>query len=290
MNWYWVENNERRGPVNDDALESLVSSGRVGPDTLVWREGFAAWTPWRQARPAPAPAPPPPAAPAPPKPAPVEDPDPGKTVALSSAVLLAQAETDRKASAPAKPAVPRGMCTQCRRSFPKDELLRFENDRICAECKPVYLQRLKEGVRPATSLVYAGFWVRFGAKFVDGLILGVPCLGILFLFLPRFTAGVAGPNANIGVTCLIELVLYGLSALYSIWFVGRFGATPGKMAFKLKIVRADGSALTYGRAFGRFFAEMLSGLTFYIGYIMAAFDEENRALHDRICDTRVVRA
>jgi uncharacterized RDD family membrane protein YckC len=28
----------------------------------------------------------------------------------------------------------------------------------------------------------------------------------------------------------------------------------------------------------------------FIGYLMAAFDDQKRALHDRICDTRVVRA
>jgi uncharacterized RDD family membrane protein YckC len=39
---------------------------------------------------------------------------------------------------------------------------------------------------------------------------------------------------------------------------------------------------------GRFSAEILSGLIFYIGYIMVAFDSEKRALHDRICNTRVI--
>jgi len=38
----------------------------------------------------------------------------------------------------------------------------------------------------------------------------------------------------------------------------------------------------------RFFATMLSQLTLYIGYIIAAFDDEKRSLHDHICDTRVV--
>jgi len=47
--------------------------------------------------------------------------------------------------------------------------------------------------------------------------------------------------------------------------------------------------ITYGRATGRCFAEILSGMICYIGYLMAAFDEEKRALHDRICNTRVVK-
>jgi uncharacterized RDD family membrane protein YckC len=54
-------------------------------------------------------------------------------------------------------------------------------------------------------------------------------------------------------------------------------------------VRADGGRLGGWRAFARYWAEQVTGLTFFAGYVMAAFDEEKRALHDFICDTRVVR-
>jgi uncharacterized RDD family membrane protein YckC len=62
------------------------------------------------------------------------------------------------------------------------------------------------------------------------------------------------------------------------------------MAMGLKVVRADGSPVSIGLAFGRYFAKMLSGFILLIGYIMAAFDAQKRALHDMICDTRVIRA
>ena len=61
------------------------------------------------------------------------------------------------------------------------------------------------------------------------------------------------------------------------------------MAFGLKVVAPDGSRISYMRALGRFFAEIVSGLTFSIGYIMAGFDSQKRSLHDRICATRVIR-
>ena len=78
--------------------------------------------------------------------------------------------------------------------------------------------------------------------------------------------------------------------MYETWFVGRWGATPGKMACGMKVVRADGSKVTYLRAFGRYWGKALSRLTFMIGYVIALFDQEKRALHDWICDTRVVQA
>jgi uncharacterized RDD family membrane protein YckC len=60
------------------------------------------------------------------------------------------------------------------------------------------------------------------------------------------------------------------------------------MALSLKVVRADGSKVSYMRAFGRAAAEIVSGILLLIGYIIAGFDDEKRALHDRMCDTRVV--
>jgi uncharacterized RDD family membrane protein YckC len=62
------------------------------------------------------------------------------------------------------------------------------------------------------------------------------------------------------------------------------------MACKLKIIVADGSRVSYLRAFGRHFAKYLSAMILLVGYIMAAFDDQRRTLHDRICETRVVRA
>jgi uncharacterized RDD family membrane protein YckC len=71
--------------------------------------------------------------------------------------------------------------------------------------------------------------------------------------------------------------------------VGKYGATPGKMALGLRIVSSSGEPVTYVKALARFFAEMVSAIICYIGYIMAAFDEQRKALHDQICDTRVIR-
>ena len=90
------------------------------------------------------------------------------------------------------------------------------------------------------------------------------------------------------VQLVFQIVYFAVYGAYSIFFVGKYGATPGKMACKIKVVDETGAKIGYGRATGRFFAEFLSGLLCYIGYIMVAFDEEKRALHDRICNTRVI--
>ena len=45
MKWYYAEGGKQIGPVDESALDDLVRQGVVRDDTLVWREGMAAWQP-----------------------------------------------------------------------------------------------------------------------------------------------------------------------------------------------------------------------------------------------------
>ena len=102
--------------------------------------------------------------------------------------------------------------------------------------------------------------------------------------------GGGSPSAGLVFVTIIQVILsVALYSGYDTFFVGKYAATPGKMALGLMVVRSDGSRLTYWRAFARFWAEILSRITIGIGYIIAGFDDEKRTLHDHICDTRVVK-
>lgn len=171
-------------------------------------------------------------------------------------------------------------------------MIDYEGQWVCAACKPVYFQRLAEGGVVPGTMFYGGFWIRAGAKIIDWLILwGVNmalgfALGALGAMLARTTNNEAfSIMATLGAL-LIQLVV-GLG--YSTFLIGKYGATLGKMACGLKVVTADGGDVTYARALGRAAAEILTGCTCYIGYIVAAFDDEKRTLHDHICSTRVIR-
>jgi len=83
-------------------------------------------------------------------------------------------------------------------------------------------------------------------------------------------------------------LIFGGVVFYMAFMHSRYGATLGKMAVGIRVITLDGRNPSFWRAFGRVFAEYLSSLCLYIGYIMAGFDEEKRALHDHICGTRVV--
>lgn len=148
-------------------------------------------------------------------------------------------------------------------------------------------------------LVYGGFWLRFVAKFIDGLILGIVgfiLAGVLMKdlipLMEQMDPNNPDPEQVMQIIAIyLKVWFYNQIILlaYNWFFLAKFEATPGKLALGLRIVRADGSKLSHGRILGRFFAEKLSALVLYIGYIIAGFDDEKRAMHDMICDTRVVR-
>lgn len=146
---------------------------------------------------------------------------------------------------------------------------------------------------------YGGFWRRLVAKVIDGFITGVLSWIILLplLFALLGTAGMLAPGAQATPEQMVAVLTFQLISIcvqvaigltYSIFFLRKYAATPGKMVLGLKVYRADSSRLSVGRIAARYFAEWLSWLIFLLGYIIAAFDPEKRALHDRIADTRVV--
>jgi uncharacterized RDD family membrane protein YckC len=173
-------------------------------------------------------------------------------------------------------------------------MARFGDRLICPACKDSYAQKLREGVAPAVAVTYAGFWIRFLAVLIDGIILFIVDTILELSVLGTSSTQIAANPADIGAAMskvgLIWLITLGVQCTYETFFIGKMGATPGKMALGLKVIRADGSPVDYPRAAGRFFAKILSTIILFIGYIMAGFDSQKRALHDMICDTRVIKA
>jgi uncharacterized RDD family membrane protein YckC len=195
-------------------------------------------------------------------------------------------------AAPASSTAQPHFCSQCGRQFPSEELVRFGAATVCANCKDLYAQLLRETGQVSGTRVYAGFWIRFGAILIDGIALWIVNFAIQTI---TGTARIVSPG-DIGslprIMGLIGISFFlstAVSMFYEAFFLVQYGATPGKMVFKLKVITPDGGPISWGRAIGRFFARYLSTITLMIGYIMAGFDSEKRALHDYIAGTRVIR-
>ena len=137
---------------------------------------------------------------------------------------------------------------------------------------------------------YGGFWIRVLAWIVDGVILTV--FGGLLTFGVGILAGALGsraPALQIYLLPITWAVTLFLPALYLVFGWARSGRTFGKMACGLRVVHEDGGQLGFGGAIVRLIGYMLSSLIFCIGYLMVAFTDRKRGLHDMLAGTVVVR-
>ncbi len=129
-----------------------------------------------------------------------------------------------------------------------------------------------------------GFWPRLGAYVLDQVALIM--LSYLIFGIPvRVNATTFDLSQLFGMRFLYDTIL---STVYYVGLNGYFGATLGKMVIGAKIVNLDGSKIGFLKAFLRMLASFLSGIIFCIGYLMVAFREDKRGLHDLIVGTRVI--
>jgi uncharacterized RDD family membrane protein YckC len=149
----------------------------------------------------------------------------------------------------------------------------------------------------APVVTYGGFWRRFVALIIDSLILYIVTAPLSLLFNVPMWALMRGDQPTTADLAALMGSMMGLAALSSLIHWLYFAlmesspkqATLGKMALNLRVTDQQGRRISFGRATGRFFAKIISGLTFLIGYLMAAFTERKRALHDMIAGTLVVK-
>jgi uncharacterized RDD family membrane protein YckC len=162
----------------------------------------------------------------------------------------------------------------------------------------------------ASHRAYAGFGARLGAKILDGLI-------VVAMMIPAIVIGVvlvrialddcfSVPNSDgtssiecpdgalkagplLGAIAIYIIGALAALAIYCRW-VGR-GQTPGMKATGIRVVDAQTSApIGTGRAVGRYFASILSGIPCYLGYLWMLWDADKQTWHDKMVNSVVVRA
>jgi uncharacterized RDD family membrane protein YckC len=120
----------------------------------------------------------------------------------------------------------------------------------------------------------AGFWLRFGAWFMDGFIVGAAS-EILDFALHRAIASVLGLVLAIG---------------YYVYFEGGpRGAALGKQFMNIRVVDIHtGDPIGYPRAFVRWISHILSAIVLLLGYLWFFWDSENQCWHDKLAGDVVV--
>lgn len=121
--------------------------------------------------------------------------------------------------------------------------------------------------------MYASVWKRFFAFLIDAVV-----FVILFWVLAQLM-----DNASVSLVLLVIIWLY-----YALLESSPLQASFGKIIVGIKVVDRRGRRLTFWQATERIFSKLVTNVTFYFGFFIAAFDKKKRTLHDRISHSAVV--
>jgi uncharacterized RDD family membrane protein YckC len=119
----------------------------------------------------------------------------------------------------------------------------------------------------------AGFWQRFGAALLDGIMLGIVNAILTGVF--------KGAGYAIGIL---------ISVAYFTYFEGgATGQTVGKRALGIRVIGfEDGAPLGYGRGFIRWISRYLSAIPLFLGYFWMLWDPQKQTWHDKLSTAVVV--
>jgi len=294
MTWYYVNNGEAAGPISDEELLSRLRLGSILPTTLVWRSGMSEWQAASKIV---------------------------ATISVRQPVLEPTAASTPSAYVDAPPeltsgtppVLPHFFCTYCGAIIPADQLVRIGGRNVCAACKPIYVQKVSEGLDapvkapvignvPATFAVtpendLADPFLRLVGYILDLLFIGVPLMIVYLIVVALGMTVIISKNPGAGAAVGFGAIIMAFIGFAFFWvffywtfFIGKTGATPGMKIMKIKMVRADRTRVSYGQAFGRaLLLYVVNAFTMGLTNITAFFDREKRTVVDMICQTRVVR-
>jgi uncharacterized RDD family membrane protein YckC len=255
-NWFYAVGGQQQGPVTLAVLRGWLAAGQIQSEDLVWREGMPSWLSASTV------------------------PELADAVPVSAQPAVATPAWNAGGAAAA------GFATGGAYGGPPPE-------------GQIGYYNAAQGYGVSTN--YAGFWYRFVAYIIDYIVLYIPS----FLIQSVLTAGVQsvssssggarpGPGgvppavfALMGVSFAISMTMGWL--YYALMETSSKQGTLGKMAMGIIVTDMQGKRLTFGRASGRFFGKLLSGIICCVGYMMAGWTEKKQALHDQLAGTLVVR-
>lgn len=116
---------------------------------------------------------------------------------------------------------------------------------------------------------------RFAAILLDSIFINIIC-GFIY-----------GITESFVVYYLLNF--FGTFLYYGICEGSSMSATLGKKICGIVVLDKDGQKLTSGQGFLRSVCRVVSGFTLGVGFLMALFDPEAKALHDKLAKTFVAK-
>jgi uncharacterized RDD family membrane protein YckC len=143
---------------------------------------------------------------------------------------------------------------------------------------------------------YATFWHRLAAYLIDYVLISlITCplgfmMGVMGAVAEQSGSGDAAQAASAGATLIVYVVAFVAGWLYNaLMESSSWQGTVGKRVLGIRVTDLDGNRIGFGRATGRYFGKIISGMICAVGYIMVLFTERKQGLHDMMASTLVLQ-
>ena len=163
---------------------------------------------------------------------------------------------------------------------------------------PIELANAAPSQTNGIRMVYAGFWKRLAAAWIDYLVIYtvMSIWGVLYAIYVVFPIMVEYDRAYDYVDWNVDALIFGtvmwlaIAWIYfAVFEASRKQATLGTLAVGIKVTDLHGNPIGFGKASGRYFSKFISATIIGIGYLMAAFTKRKQGLHDMMAGCLVVR-
>lgn len=187
-------------------------------------------------------------------------------------------------------------CSQCGRPV-------RPGARFCGSCGAALAGVLPwqtgDAARASDEGQYAGFWIRFVAWFIDGVVISMitqpVSLAIGSGFSFDFETNAAGELTDLtwdlDETRLIIGIILGfvVPLVYYVVALSKWGQTLGALAVSIKVQHPDGMLLSPALAAVRYFGTIVSALVLLLGYFWMIWDNRKQTWHDKFANSVVVK-
>ena len=251
MNWYYIdENNQQVGPVSEAEFQNLVNNGTIDTNTKVWNEGLSNWVRYWDIIAGVNPTPP--EVPVEPEPEEIksktnyevksledDDTNPGfLTVAAQKQEPQSQNSQNQNPS--------HALCVVCAKHFSTEQMLKYGADYVCRRCETAYHENKRkqqveasQNFEQVNSGHYAGIGARMLSHTIDSCFLMVAGFIIAVVLAILYRTPEVFVKSQIYLPLICFAIAIGILYYVASWAI--WGATPGKIVLKMKIVRSEDS-------------------------------------------------
>jgi uncharacterized membrane protein len=119
MELFYVDGDRKVGPIGKNQFQSLIKTQKINAKTLVWQLGMPQWE--------------------------------------EMGTFLGRNTHAHSATQSLVQSGYYAICSECRNVYDREDLIQIQDYWVCGGCKPIFIQKIKEGVRPRSGVTYKNY-------------------------------------------------------------------------------------------------------------------------------------